>query len=251
MATYPSKSCLYPNCSKSASKQLDFGFTVVELMVVISIISLLLSILMPTVTRVKSMAMRIKCTSNLRQVNLAVNMYLDTNDGTYPCAQDPLPEGYWLWMGRGWRNFLEPYLNTNIDANNPSVLVCPADFAAKEDYEATSYSYSMAFYHTPGQIDSMTGVADTYGGTSLPSVRQRCLDVAKPGSKIIIGEWLSNHEPVNGNDPGWWGWVGCRNYLFVDGHVRYLPAKDIRQANDGFPNPNLTVEGIKGIDWSP
>jgi hypothetical protein len=37
-------------------------------------------------------------------------------------------------------------------------------------------------------------------------------------------------------------------YLFADGHVDYVRTRDIRPANDGNPNPNLTVGGITGKD---
>jgi prepilin-type processing-associated H-X9-DG protein len=220
----------------------------VELLVVIAIIALLLSILMPSLRKVRSIAMRLKCAHNLKQINLAVNFYLNEYDNTYPCAQDP-PAGYWLWMGRGWRPLVEPYLGGNIDANNPSVLFCPQDYAAKDNYESTSYAYSMAFYHSPKQIDDMNSSADTYENPQ-PSIPQRSMNVAKPSGKILIGEWLSNHAPVS-NDPGWWTWEGSRNYLFVDGQVRFLKAKQIRPARDGFPDANLTIHGIKGLDYPP
>ncbi|NIS52945.1 MAG: prepilin-type N-terminal cleavage/methylation domain-containing protein [Phycisphaerae bacterium] len=233
----------------SEVKTLRPGFTLVELLVVIAIISLLLSILLPSLAKARSMAYRLKCAHNLKQINLAVNMYLNVNEDTYPCAQDPLPAGYWLWMGRGWRSFLEPYLSTKINKDNPSVLFCPEDPADKDKYEATSYAYSMAFYHSPEQIDAMSSPADTYGPTAQPSIPQQCDNVANPSGKILIGEWSSNHWPVKDEDKGWWGWQGRRNFLFPDGHIHYLRAKDIRPARDGLPDANLTIRGIQGIDW--
>ncbi len=223
------------------------GFTLIELLVVIAIIALLLSILMPSLRKAKTLAVRLRCTSNLKQIDLAMNMYLNNNDNTFPCAQDPLPTGYWLWMGRGWRSFLEQEMGGNIDANNPSVLFCPQDKTSKEKFESTSYSYSMSFYHSPEQIDSLNKTENTYKNP-LPSIKQKELNVAKPSGKIIIGEWLSNHTPIEG-DSGWWCWEGSRNFLFVDGHIEIVEAKNIRAALDGFPDANLTVYGIKGIDW--
>jgi prepilin-type N-terminal cleavage/methylation domain-containing protein len=225
------------------------GFTLVELLVVIAIISLLLSILMPSLAKARSTACRLKCAHNLKQINLAVNMYLNDNEDTYLCAQDPLPVGYWLWMGRGWRSFLESYLTTRINKDNPSVLFCPEDPADKDKYEATSYAYSMAFYHSPEQIDAMSNPADTYGPTAQPSIPQQCDDVANPSGKILIGEWSSNHAHINETDNGWWIWQGRRNFLCADGHIRFLRATDIRPACDGLPDANLTFRGIKGTDW--
>ncbi|MHC4397598.1 MAG: type II secretion system protein [Planctomycetota bacterium] len=233
----------------SEVKTLRLGFTLVELLVVIAIISLLLSILLPSLAKARSAAMRLKCAHNLKQINLAVNMYLNGNEDTYPCAQDPLPTGYWLWMGRGWRSFVEPYLSTRINKDNPSVLLCPEDPTDKNTYEATSFAYSMAFYHSPQQIDAMISPADTYGPTSQPSIHQQCDNVANPSGKILIGEWSSNHSPVKDKDDGWWGWQGRRNYLFADGQVHFIQANRIRPARDGLPDANLTIRGIKGIDW--
>jgi prepilin-type N-terminal cleavage/methylation domain-containing protein/prepilin-type processing-associated H-X9-DG protein len=225
------------------------GFTLVELLVVIAIIALLLGILMPSLRRVRSSAVRLGCANNLKQINLAVNMYLDGNEETYPCAQDPVSTdpAYWLWMGRGWRSLVEPYLGGNIDPNNPSVLLCPHDRAAKEKYASTSYAYSMAFYHSDEQIDAMSNPADTYSNPQ-PSIGQRRVNVARPAGKILIGEWLSNHASVE-DDKGWWCWEGSRNFLFADGQVRFLKAGQIRPARDGLPDANLTVRGIKGVDW--
>jgi len=237
--------------NKTRLKLHRLGLSLVELLVTIAIIALLISILTPSLMRAKSIAMRVKCAHNLKQIDIAMNLYLNANDNTYPCAQDPVSTEpfYWLWMGRGWRAFVEPYLGGSIDVNNPSVLLCPADPSDSAKYESTSYAYSMAFYHSPEQIDSMDETADTYTNPQL-SISQRVGDVAYPAGKILIGEWFSNHKLLD-EDKGWWTWEGCRNYLFADGQVQYLQAQDIRPAQDGLPNANLTVHGIKGIDKAP
>ena len=155
----------------------------------------------------------------------------------------------WLWTGRGWRGFIAPYFGENIDVNNPSVLLCPAD-TPDPQYGATSYEYSMAFYHNPQQINSMTTKEDTYLNPPQPSVKQESDRVTNPAGKIIVGEWSSNHRRTGqGPDNGWWGWEGTRNFLFANGKVAFLDAKKIRPANDGNPNPNLTIDGIEGIDY--
>ncbi len=227
-------------------------FTLIELLVVIAIIALLLSILSPALMKAKELARRLKCTSNLRQIHLAVCLYLDTYDDTYPCAQDP-PRGIWLWMGRGWRSFVEPYLDGHIDVNNPSVLLCPSDKTDENKFESTSYAYSMAFYHSPEQIETLKKVEETYPDPNgirepLSSMRQKSLSVANPSAKILIGEWFSNHEPIE-DEKGWWTWDGTRNYLFADGGTRMLKAEEIRPARNGLPDANLTFKGIKGIDY--
>ena len=238
---------------KTAKKLLQQGFTLVELLVVIAIIALLLSLLVPSLEKARSAAMRVKCAHNLKQINLAMYMYVESNDDVYPCAQDPHPEppfGYWLWMGR-WRSLVEPYLSTKITEDNPSVVLCPQDLNTDTEHESFSYAYSMTFYHSPEQINDMNSPEDTFEyGRIQPSIPQRSLDVTKPAGKILVGEWFSNHYPVE-NDQGWWHWVGRRNYLFADGRVSYLNVDQIRPANDTRPDAHLTINGIKGIDSSP
>ncbi|MCG3177978.1 MAG: hypothetical protein BIFFINMI_00301 [Phycisphaerae bacterium] len=60
------------------------GFTLIELMVVVSIIALLISVLLPALGQARIVARAATCASNLRQLGIGVSMYLKDNDGVYP-----------------------------------------------------------------------------------------------------------------------------------------------------------------------
>jgi len=59
------------------------GFTLIELLVVVAIISLLVSILLPSLTKAKELAKSAVCTANLHQIGLIAFMYLNDNDGVF------------------------------------------------------------------------------------------------------------------------------------------------------------------------
>ncbi len=72
------------NHQKRSTKQMTRGFTLIELLVVIAIIAVLLAILMPAMRKIKEMARGISCKSNLKNIGLAVVMYLDDYERKIP-----------------------------------------------------------------------------------------------------------------------------------------------------------------------
>jgi len=62
------------------------GFTLVELLVVMSVIALLAALLVPVTNSVRGRARQMQCFSNLSQLGKAVNLYADAQENWYPCA---------------------------------------------------------------------------------------------------------------------------------------------------------------------
>jgi prepilin-type N-terminal cleavage/methylation domain-containing protein len=76
------------------------GFTLIELLVVIAIISILAAMLLPALARAKQKGQRDSCISNLRQIGVSFELYLNDNENRFPDRRDlktTLPGGYLPW----------------------------------------------------------------------------------------------------------------------------------------------------------
>ncbi len=74
------------------------GFTLIELLVVIAIIAILAAILFPVFQKVRENARRASCTSNLKQISIAVIQYTQDADETMPRSVTNGTEGGWMFL---------------------------------------------------------------------------------------------------------------------------------------------------------
>ncbi len=120
--------------SYTESRKVLHGFTLMELLVVISIIALLMSILMPSLQKARELARKVVCQSNLRQIGLGMGVYIASeSDGKYP--QQRRPFGTWLpgeRTGHWWLS-VRPYIDADKDShqtinntNGGTVAYCPS-----------------------------------------------------------------------------------------------------------------------------
>jgi len=102
--------------AKRSTLTANLGFTLIELLVVISIIALLMSILMPSLTKAKKTAQAAVCLSNLHQLGIACDMYAQDNKGLMPDQEN------FDWVPK-----LKPYYQ------DEELLICPSAKKTKDD----------------------------------------------------------------------------------------------------------------------
>jgi prepilin-type N-terminal cleavage/methylation domain-containing protein/prepilin-type processing-associated H-X9-DG protein len=234
------------------------AFTLIELLVVISIIALLASMLLPALTKAKARAQGVFCLNNLKQLQLAWQLYAENHDDVLcPNKIGPggSPPGSWI-------------IGNESSSTSPTNIQNGALF---------SYVKSIAIYHCPGDKSRVTGPSKAPRLRSYmlsiylngpaegdpdfaPRNKRRLSQIVHPSSVFTfldVSEVTINNGAFGVYPPGYshqdyWGDIpGDRhhsggNLAFADGHAEFHRWKGSLPKEIDIPAEG---ENIKDLRW--
>jgi len=237
------------------------GFTLIELLVVIAIIAILAAILFPVFSTAREKARQSSCSSNERQMGLALMQYTQDYDETYPCY-------YYNSGTSAWANFmptaLYPYTkSTAIWAcpSQPDQKNWPAHASWAPSFGWTVPGTTTPYYIVEYMTNDLIAVREDKSSFSpyiyLP-VTLSSLDA--PSAAIAIGE-LNYANTSGAADLSYPAqhtseWIagstvatlrvsalhsGGMNVVYCDGHVKWL-------SSTVYENPNNAALWYPGYD---
>lgn len=197
----------------------DNGFTLVELLVVMTVMGCLASVALPSLKAGYDEAGRIKCASNMAQLGKGMLMYAAENEMCLPQT---------MHESESWTNTLQPYVGKNL------VLTCPCDEVkgrertyVMNDYlspEPCGAEYLSALHLTrlvnvqkPSQTVFFAELSKTYGTRSVPDH----LHLAEYDGGPIPEAVFKSYVGVERHG-------GKANYLFLDGHLESLSWEKVK-----------------------
>jgi prepilin-type N-terminal cleavage/methylation domain-containing protein len=220
---------------KSAFKPRS-AFTLLELLVVIAIIAILAALLLPVLSKAKARAHRTTCLNNLKQINIAVQLYAGDNDDTLPAVPNTQADGmHTNSFEIVYKGLVKNYAGLQ-GASSPQdkLFACPADTWFYNDWahlaeswhnqEYSDYS-SYGYNGSGGEIDTPPTMP---GATSFPGPFGRKLAAIKDPVKTVLLFELAAGYPFPWHEPkeipdGFSGVNGSMSMIsFADGHADYI-----------------------------
>lgn len=242
------------------------GFTLIELLVVIAIIAILAAILFPVFAQARAKARQTADLSNVRQIGIAIMMYVQDYDETTCQTHHDLGEGETIANLYTWYEPLKPYIKSDNLFRDPSLsddndikvfppMITLADWKKyRTDYLINGFfahGLSLGEISAPSQQimigERHAGIAffDYHPWPSAPddNWERGFLD----GSSYQIGDVDSDSQIPDPKNVG--RHSGGNNYGFADGHAKWFKftqTLDKTKAVD-----DVTNWGMHNIDNKP
>ncbi|MEN6387012.1 MAG: type II secretion system protein [Phycisphaerales bacterium] len=180
------------------------AFTLVELLVVISIIAMLLAILMPGLQKARGQAGSVICKNNLKQMGYGVMLYTQNQDGKLPpswlyAEQNPALNNFMPIIAKSFMNYSNEKLKKMDQSfyektkTGTSVWMCPT-FRNKSAFPNYIYSYAMNCHLS---FKFAADDARFYMNRQTPNFNEsaalKIYEISLPGEKLLIGDSVGYH----------------------------------------------------------
>jgi prepilin-type N-terminal cleavage/methylation domain-containing protein len=200
----------------------DGGFTLVELLVVVSIIGVLISLLLPALARSKFVAETILCRARMRQTTLAVLTYSnDFWNKTPGLLGPPYDYGSWILPVAPYMGFTDnPAWGSLFSEDRFKVMKCPTDitngtyaWGAKNYFFTINWSVRTTWYYNAAGVVDAANSDDS--GRRLESLSSRVFLFVDGGYSMDVlhapminsdgvqGDYTSYPTPLHANHEGW------------------------------------------------
>lgn len=240
------------------------AFTLIEMLVVVSIIALLAAILFPAFAKVRESGRTQVCSSNLRQLGLAFNQYTSDYGGRYPFAgryQYWANGGHWVSGGdaTGPKNFTDAEKGMAQDGVGGPFTTIEGRQAYVEKGALYPYVKSAAVYTCPSAPDANKKKLSYSMNCAVAAMSPTRIRV--PGEIVLLVDegdtindgffWATVDHPDISTDSLFKGHNGGGNLLFCDGHVKFYNFNTLPLDSNGPATQAGTGQYLKTTTTGP